>query len=109
MTQFKNDVAGDGPFKLTMELSYVSDDGEIATVDYKFAPGLIPTREDFINAYHEIDETLSQAFNSGAKLRRMTRHEFVEHLFDERTGGHGHEIAVPGPNKFSLDKDVCQA
>lgn len=92
------EIATGGPFKLSMKVMLVGEDGQYdgydAWAEIDLPPGKIPTQE-------QIEERLWHAVQQDG-FRLANRKEFVKDLLAERTGVPGLSLSVPGPDTFEL-------
>lgn len=91
-------IATGGPFKLSMHVMLVGEEGQYegydAWAEIDLPPGKVPTQE-------QIEERLWHAVQQEG-FRLATRKEFVKDLLAERTGVPGLSLSVPGPDRFEL-------
>ena len=104
-----NDVCPHGPFKVSISVYVVDDDGSLAEAKYDLVPGKVPTAADVVNALRSIRQTLRKNPLT-MDFRFMRRHEFVGHLMSINAGRDiTGTVAIPGPNKFTLDSQLTDA
>lgn len=95
-------IAPNGPFKLELQVAIISDSdpSNIGWVKFDLPPGVVPTAATIEKALQEVAE-MPQIIQAG-DYRLMGRHEFVDELLSERSGGMS-GFAIPGRDEFDIN------
>ncbi len=87
----------DGPFRASITVAFQRGD-EIAEATFDFPPGKVPSAADYAQA---MDLCEARVVESAPGFKRLSRHEFVKYCLGLPEG---FDVAVPGPDLFTLDK-----
>ena len=93
-------IAPHGPFTIEISVAFSNEAGDVAKAKIDLPPGTVPTIDDMAIV---LRNAVAQLAENDMGLVPMGRHEFVEHLFEEKTGMGG--FAIPGPDEFEIKLD----